>query len=310
MRSLVVVEHDGVSIRPATFNTLSAAAQIGGEVDLLVAGRACTAVAAQAATLAGVARVWLAEAPYLAEPSAENMAALVASHAAGYSHIFAAATSVGKSFLPRVAALLDVAQISEIVGIKSADTFVRPIYAGNVLATVQSSDAVKVISVRSTAFVAATGAGAAPVEVLAVPPDQGGSRVLSRELSSSSRPELAAARVVVAGGRGLGSRESFEQLLEPLAERLEAAIGATRAAVDAGFVSNDCQVGQTGVIVAPALYVALGISGAIQHLAGMQGSQVIVAINKDPEAAIFQVADYGLVADLFDAVPELTAALA
>jgi electron transfer flavoprotein alpha subunit len=309
MRCLVVLEHDGISIRPASFNTLSAAAQIGAEVDLLVAGCACAAVAAQAATLAGVARVWLAEAPHLAEPSAENMAALVVSHAAGYSHILAAATSAGKSFLPRVAALLDVAQISEIVGIQSADTFVRPIYAGNVLATVQSSDAIKVISVRSTAFAPATGVGAAPVEVLAVPPDQGGSRVLSRALTQSSRPELATARVVVAGGRGLGSREHFEQLLEPLAERLEAAIGATRAAVDAGFVSNDCQVGQTGIVVAPALYVALGISGAIQHLAGMQGSQVIVAINKDAEAAIFQVADYGLVADLFDAIPALTAAL-
>ena len=310
MRSLVIVEHDGLSIKPATFNTVSAAARIGGEIDLLVAGNGCAVVAEHAAKIAGIAKVWLAEGHDLADQLPENVAALVVANAAGYSHIFAAATTSGKNVLPRIAALLDVAQISEIVAVESADTFVRPIYAGNVLATVQSSDAVKVITVRATAFEPAGEGGAAQIERLAATSDQSRSRVLSRELSQSVRPELSAARVVIAGGRGLGSCENFQGLLEPLADKLGAALGATRAAVDAGFVSNDCQVGQTGKIVAPQLYIAVGLSGAIQHLAVMQGSKVIVAINKDAEAAIFQVADYGLVADLFEAVPELTAALA
>ena len=309
MRSLILVDHDGVSISPSTFNTVTAAMQIGADVDLLVAGNDCSAVAEQAGRIAGVAKVWLAEAAHLADQSPENIAALIVAHIAGYSHIFAAATPAGKNILPRVAALLDVAQISEVVAIESADTFVRPIYAGNVLATVQSSDAVKVITVRATAFAPAEQGGAARIDNLKATPDLAQSRVVSRELSKSERPELAAAKVVIAGGRGLGSGEHFHQLLEPLADKLGGALGATRAAVDAGFVSNDYQIGQTGKIVAPQLYIAVGISGAIQHLAGMKDSRVIVAINKDPDAAIFQVADYALVADLFEAVPELIDAL-
>ncbi|MEI7432348.1 MAG: FAD-binding protein, partial [Betaproteobacteria bacterium] len=281
MRSLILVDHDGVSITPATLNTVTAAALIGADIDLLVAGNACSAVAEQAGRIAGVAKVWLAEAPHLTDQSPENIAALIVAQAAGYSHIFAAATTTGKNTLPRVAALLDVAQISEIVAVESADTFVRPIYAGNVLATVQSSDAVKVITVRATAFAPAEQSGAARIDSLEPTPDLAQSRVVSREFSKSGRPELAAAKVVIAGGRGLGSGEHFHQLLEPLADKLGGALGATRAAVDAGFVSNDCQIGQTGKIVAPQLYIGVGISGAIQHLAGMKDSRVIVAINKD-----------------------------
>jgi len=309
MTCLVIAEHDNASLKPATLNTVAAAAQIGGEIHLLVAGNGCAAAADQAAKIAGVAKVLLAEAPHYAEQSAENIAALVVAHAGPYSHILAPATSAGKTVMPRVAALLDVAQISEIVAVRSPDTFVRPIYAGSVLETVRSSDAIKVVTVRATAFTAAAPGATACVESIAAAADLGQSKLISRELPQSARPELAAAKVVVSGGRGLGSSENFKQLLEPLADKLDAAIGASRAAVDAGYAPNDFQVGQTGKVVAPQLYIAVGISGAIQHLAGMQDSTVIVAINKDPDCAIFQVADYGLVGDLFEVVPALTAAL-
>ena len=309
MAILVIAEHDNISIKPATLNAVTAASKIGGELHLLVAGAGCAAAVEAAAKLSGVAKVRVADAAYYADQSAENMAALVVANAAGYSHIICPATTGGKNFMPRVAALLDVAQISDIVAVESADTFVRPIYAGNVLATVQSADAVKVITVRTTAFEAAAEGGAAVVEHLAVTPDSGKSRVIGRELTKSERPELTAAKIIVSGGRGLGSGENYHTLLEPLADKLNAALGASRAAVDAGFVPNDYQVGQTGKIVAPQLYIAIGISGAIQHLAGMKESKVIVAINKDPEAPIFQVADYGLVGDLFELVPQLAAAL-
>lgn len=309
MTCLVIAEHDNASIKPATFNTVTAAALVGGEIHLLVAGGECAAAAATAATIAGVTKVLLVDAAHYADQSPENIAALVVALAPAYSHVLAAATTAGKNFMPRVAALLDAAQISEIVAVHSPDTFVRPIYAGNVLATVQSSDAVKVITVRTTAFDAAAQGAAAPVETLAGGADLGQSKLISRELTQSARPELAAAKVVVSGGRGLGSGENFHRLLEPLADKLGAALGASRAAVDAGYVPNDFQVGQTGKIVAPQLYLAIGISGAIQHLAGMKESRVIVAINKDPDSAIFQVADYGLVGDLFEIVPALTAAL-
>ncbi|MEI7612191.1 MAG: FAD-binding protein [Betaproteobacteria bacterium] len=309
MRSLVIVEHDHAVVKSATLNTVSAAAQIGGEIDLLVAGSSCAEVAQLAAKIAGVSKVLLADAPHYADQSPENVAALVLAHAAGYSHILASASTAGKNVLPRVAALLDVAQISDIIAVEGFDTFVRPIYAGNVLSTVQSSDKVKVITVRATAFEPVVEGGDARVENIAAAADHGRSRVLSRDLTDSGRPELAAAKVVVAGGRGLGSGENFQRLLEPLADKLGAALGATRAAVDAGFVANDSQIGQTGKIVAPELYIAVGLSGAIQHVAGMKDSRVIVAINKDAEAPIFQVADVALVADLFDAVPALTAAL-
>ena len=309
MRILVIAEHDNVSLKPATHHAVTAATQLATEVDLLVAGAGCAGVAEQAARLSGVCKVLLSDAPHYADQSPENVAALVVAQAAAYSHLLTPATTAGKAFMPRVAALLDVAQVSEIVAIVSPDTFVRPIYAGNVLATVQSVDPHKVITVRTTAFAAADENGAAPVEVLPAAADLGMSTVVSRELSASLRPELSAARVVVAGGRGLGSGERYHQLLEPLADRLGAALGASRAAVDAGYAPNDYQVGQTGKVVAPQLYVAIGISGAIQHLAGMKDSRVIVAINKDAEAPIFQVADYGLVGDLFELVPELTAAL-
>ncbi len=309
MNLLVIAEHDNIVLKTATLNTVTAAERIGGTVHLLIAGQGCAAVAEQAAKIAGVAKVLLAEAPHYADQSPENIAALIVAHAAAYSHILAPATTAGKNLMPRIAALLDVAQISEIVAVDTPDTFVRPIYAGNVLATVQSMDTVKVITVRSTAFAPAGEGGTAGIENIVAAPDQGLSKVVSRELSQSARPELAAAKVVISGGRGLGSGESFHALLEPLADKLGAALGASRAAVDAGYVSNDFQVGQTGKIVAPQLYIAVGISGAIQHLAGMKESQVIVAINKDADAPIFQVADYGLVGDLFEVVPALTAAL-
>jgi electron transfer flavoprotein alpha subunit len=310
MPILVVAEHDDVSLKSATLNTVTAAAALrAGAVHVLVAGSNCTAAAAAAAKLAGVATVKVADAAHYADHGVENLAALIVDHATGYSHLLAPATSFGKNLMPRVAAALDAAQISEIVAVVSADTFVRPIYAGNALATVKSSDAIKVITVRTTAFDAAGAGGDAPIESLQPGPDLQLSRLVGRELTKSERPELSAAKVVVSGGRGLVNGENYRKVLEPLAGKLGAALGASRAAVDAGFVPNDYQVGQTGKIVAPQLYVAIGISGAIQHLAGMKDSKVIVAINKDPEAPIFQVADYGLVGDLFQVVPELTAAL-
>ncbi len=310
MAILVIAEHDNASLKAATLNTVAAAARIGGEIHVLVAGSNCGAAAEAAAKIVGVAKVKVADAAHYGEQTAENVAALVVANASGYTHILAPATSHGKNTLPRVAALLDVAQISEIVAVESPDTFVRPIYAGNALATVKSADAVKVVTVRTTAFDAAGQGGTAAVESIPAGPDLGVARLVGRELTKSARPELGAAKVIVSGGRGLGSGENYHALLEPLADKLGAALGASRAAVDAGFVPNDYQVGQTGKIVAPQLYLAVGISGAIQHLAGMKDSKVIVAINKDPDAPIFQVADYGLVADLFQAVPELTAALA
>ena len=305
MAILVIAEHDHGSLKGATLNAVAAAQQIGGEIHVLIAGQGADGAAKAAAGIAGVAKVLNAEAPHLGEFLAENVAALVVSIAKSYSHILAPATSNGKDVMPRVAALLDVQQISEIIAVESPDTFVRPIYAGNALATVKSKDPIKVITVRMTGFdaVAATGGNAA-IENTDSPADSGLSSFVGREVAKSERPELTSARVVVSGGRGMGSGENFK-ILEPLADRLNAAMGASRAAVDAGFVPNDWQVGQTGKIVAPELYVAVGISGAIQHLAGMKDSRVIVAINKDEEAPIFQVADYGIVGDLFKLVPEL-----
>ena len=305
MSILVLADHDNQSIRGATLNTVAAAAKIGGDIVLLVAGGACAAAAQAATQIAGVKKVLLADAPQYKDELAESLATLVASIASGYSHILAPATSFGKNVAPRVAALLDVAQISEIIAVNAPDTFVRPIYAGTALATVQSRDALKVITVRATGFdaVAASG-GSAAVETLAAVADAGLSSLVGRELVKSERPELTAAKVIVSGGRGMGSAENFK-LLDPLADKLGAAMGASRAAVDAGFVPNDWQVGQTVKIVAPELYIAIGISGAIQHMAGMKDSRVIVAINKDEEAPIFQVADYGIVGDLFKVVPEL-----
>ena len=306
MPILVVAEHDNSKVKKATLNTIAAAQKLGGEIHVLVAGHNAGAAAKEASQAAGVKKVLHADAPHLGEFLAENVAALVVSLAKGYSHILAPATSTGKDVMPRAAALLDVQQISDISAIESADTFVRPIYAGNALATVKSKDALKVITVRTTAFdaVAPTG-GSAPVETTAAPEDSGLSAFVSREVSKSERPELTAAKIIVSGGRGMGSGENFTKVLEPLADKLGAAMGASRAAVDAGFVPNDWQVGQTGKIVAPDLYVAVGISGAIQHLAGMKDSRVIVAINKDEEAPIFQVADYGIVGDLFQVVPSV-----
>ena len=311
MRALVIAEHDHGSLKAATLNTVTAAAKLGAPVDVLVAGAACAAAADAATKLAGVSTVKVADAPAYADQGAENLAALLVDviKTGGYSHVLAPATTLGKNVLPRVAALLDVAQISDIVAIESADTFVRPIYAGNALATVKSSDAIKIITVRTTAFDAAAEGGAAAVEALAAGADLGQSKLVGRELTKSARPELGAAKIIVSGGRGLGNGDNYRSVLEPLADKLGAAMGASRAAVDAGFVPNDYQVGQTGKIVAPQLYLAVGISGAIQHLAGMKDSKVIVAINKDPEAPIFQVADYGLVADLFETVPQLVSAL-
>jgi electron transfer flavoprotein alpha subunit len=305
MAVLVLAEHDNREIRKATLNTVAAAQKIGGEVHVLVAGHDAGGAAKAAAQIAGVAKVLHADAPHLGEFLAENVAALLVALAKGYSHLLAPATSTGKDVMPRAAALLDLQQISDIVAVESADVFVRPIYAGNALATVKSADAIKAITVRTTGFdaVAATGGNAA-VESVQPPADSGLSSFVSREVAKSERPELTSARIVVSGGRGMGSGENFK-LLEPLADKLNAAMGASRAAVDAGFVPNDWQVGQTGKIVAPELYVAIGISGAIQHLAGMKDSRVIVAINKDEEAPIFQVADYGIVGDLFQIVPQL-----
>ena len=305
MSILVIAEHDNAVLKAATLNTVTAATQLGDDVHILVAGHGCGAVAQAAAQVAGVKKVLVTDAPHYANQLAENLAALVVGLAGGYSHILAPATAAGKNTLPRVAALLDVAQISEVIKIESADTFVRPLYAGNVLATVQSKDAVKVLTVRGTAFPAAATGGSAPVETIAPAADAGVSSFVSQQLTKSDRPELTAARIIVSGGRGMGNGDNFK-LLEDVADKLNAAVGASRAAVDAGFVPNDYQVGQTGKVVAPELYIAVGISGAIQHLAGMKDSKVIVAINKDEEAPIFQVADYGLVADLFVAVPELS----
>jgi electron transfer flavoprotein alpha subunit len=305
MSILIISEHDNQSLKSGTFNTVAAAQRIGGDIVVLVAGAGCSAAADAAARIAGVSKVLVADAPQYGDQLAENLANLVVSIAGDYTHILTPASAFGKNALPRIAALLDVAQISDIIAVESPDTFVRPIYAGSALATVKSQDKVKVITVRMTGFdaAAATG-GSAGIEALAALPDSGLTAFVRRDVAKSDRPELIAARVIVSGGRGMGSGENF-RILEPLADKLGAAVGASRAAVDAGFVPNDYQVGQTGKIVAPDLYIAVGISGAIQHLAGMKDSKVIVAINKDPEAPIFEVADYGLVADLFQAVPEL-----
>jgi electron transfer flavoprotein alpha subunit len=310
MTSLVIAEHDNASIKGATLNTVTAAVACGGDVHVLVAGHNAGAAAAAAAQIAGVAKVIHADSEALAHGLAENVAAQVLAIAGNYSHILFPATAGGKNVAPRVAAKLDVAQISDITKVESADTFERPIYAGNAIATVQSTDAIKVITVRTTGFdaAAATG-GAAAVETAAAQADSGKSSFKGSEIAKNDRPELTAAKIIVSGGRALGSSEKFNEVMTPLADKLGAAIGASRAAVDAGYAANDLQVGQTGKIVAPQLYVACGISGAIQHLAGMKDSKVIVAINKDPEAPIFSVADFGLEADLFVAVPELTQAL-
>jgi electron transfer flavoprotein alpha subunit len=305
MVALVIAEHDNASLKGVTLNTVTAAAQCGGDVHILVAGSGCGAVAEAAAKVAGVAKVLVADAPQFADGLAENVAEQILAVAGNYSHILAPASAFGKNVLPRVAAKLDVAQISEITKVDAPDTFERPIYAGNAIATVQSTDNVKVITVRGTGFDAAAGeGGSAAVETVAAVADSGKSAFVGRELAKSDRPELTGAKVVVSGGRGMGSGDNFK-ILEPLADKLGAAMGASRAAVDAGYVPNDWQVGQTGKIVAPQLYIAVGISGAIQHLAGMKDSKTIVAINKDPEAPIFSVADYGIVGDLFEVVPAL-----
>jgi electron transfer flavoprotein alpha subunit len=310
MTSLVIAEHDNTSIKGATFNTVTAALQCGGDVHVLVAGNNAGAAAAAAAQIAGVSKVLHADSDALAHGLAENMTAQIVAAATSYTHIVFPATAAGKNVAPRVAAKLDVGQISDVTKVESADTFERPIYAGNAMATVQSLDAIKVLTVRTTGFdpAAATG-GSAAVEVLAAVAASTHVAYMGSEIAKNDRPELTAAKIIVSGGRALGSAEKFNDVLTPLADKLGAAIGASRAAVDAGYAANDLQVGQTGKIVAPQLYIAAGISGAIQHLAGMKDSKVIVAINKDPEAPIFSVADYGLEADLFVAVPELLAAL-
>ncbi|WEN42659.1 Electron transfer flavoprotein subunit alpha [Thauera sp. GDN1] len=312
MKTLVIAEHDNERLATATLNAVTAAARFGGEIDVLVAGHGCEAVVAQAQAVGGVTRVLKVDAVHYAEPLAENLAILVQRLAGegGYRAVLAGASSFGKNLGPRVAALLDVAAVSDVVAIEAPGRYLRPIYAGNVMVAVESDQTLDVLTVRTTAFDAAGAGGGAAVETIAAGPDLGLSRVVGRELSKSERPELGAAAIVVSGGRGLGSGDNYRRVLEPLADSLGAALGASRAAVDAGYVPNDYQVGQTGKIVAPGLYVAVGISGAIQHLAGMKDSRVIVAINKDPDAPIFQVADYGLVADLFEAVPALTASLA
>ena len=310
MAALVIAEHDNQSLKAATLNAVAAALQCSAEVDVLVAGSGADAVAAAAAQIAGVRKVIQVDSPNLADQLAEPLAAQILAIAKQYSHILAPATANGKNVLPRVAAKLDVAQLSDITKVISVDTFERPIYAGNAIATVQTNDSIKVITVRTTGFdpVAATG-GSAAIEKQAAIEGKSSSAFVGRQLTKSDRPELTAAKIIVSGGRGLGSGEKYQEIIAPLADKLGAALGASRAAVDAGYVPNDYQVGQTGKIVAPELYIAIGISGAIQHLAGMKDSKVIVAINKDPEAPIFSVADYGLVADLNTAVPELTKAL-
>ncbi|MCM2337163.1 electron transfer flavoprotein subunit alpha/FixB family protein [Hydrogenophaga pseudoflava] len=312
MTTLIIAEHDNTALKASTLNTIAAAKRLGGDMHVLVAGGNCAAVAQAAAAVAGVARVLHADAAHYEAHLAENLAELVRSRVrsdAAYTHVLAPATAFGKNVLPRVAALLDASQVSDVIAIESADTFVRPFYAGNALARVQSKDAIKVLSIRTTAFDPVGAGGTAVIETLAAAADLGLSRLVGREVVKLERPELSAASIIVSGGRGLGAAEKFHAVLEPLADKLGAALGASRAAVDAGYAPNDYQVGQTGKIVAPQLYVAVGISGAIQHLAGMKDSKVIVAINKDAEAPIFQVADYGLVGDLFAAVPELVAAL-
>lgn len=311
MTILVIAEHDNATVKAATLNTVAAAQKLGGDIHVLVAGQNAGAAAQAAAKIAGVTKVLVADGAHLAHGLAENVADLVVGLGKDYGAILAPSTSYGKNILPRVAALLDVAMVSDIVAVEGADTFVRPIYAGNVLATVKSADPIKVVTVRTTAFdpVAAEG-GSAAVENIGAGADAGLSSFVSAEITKSDRPELTAAKIIVSGGRGMGSSENFDKYLTPVADKLGAAVGASRAAVDAGFAPNDYQVGQTGKIVAPQLYIAVGISGAIQHLAGMKDSKVIVAINKDEEAPIFQVADYGLVGDLFQVLPELEAALA
>ena len=306
MSILVIAEHNNQSLKADTFKAVKAASQIGGDIHLLVAGFNSAAAVAEAATLQGVSKVLHADSAAYQHQLAENISLLVTELAKDYQHVVASATTNGKNFLPRVAALLDVAQISDVIAIESADTFVRPVYAGNAIATVKSSDAIKVLTVRSAAFDAVATGNNAAIEVISLAKDAGVSSFVSEELTKSERPELTAAKVIISGGRGMQNGENFG-LLNGIADKLNAAIGASRAAVDAGFVPNDMQVGQTGKIVAPDLYIAVGISGAIQHLAGMKDSKVIVAINKDPEAPIFQVADYGLVGDLFAILPELEA---
>jgi electron transfer flavoprotein alpha subunit len=308
MAVLVIAEHDGKQLKPGTANAVTAAGKMGGDITVLVAGHQCADAAKAAGKLTGVKKVLHCDAPQYAGALAENLTALIVPLASQYTHVVAPATGFGKNLMPRVAALLDVQQISDISAVEAPDRFVRPTYAGNVLATVQSKDKIKVVTVRGTGFDAAGEGGSAPVETLAPASDTGLSKFNGQELTKSARPELAAARIIVSGGRGMGSGENFK-ILEALADKLGAAVGASRAAVDSGFVPNDYQVGQTGKIVAPELYIAVGISGAIQHLAGMKDSKVIVAINKDPEAPIFAVANYWLVEDLFKAVPELTGEL-
>ncbi len=308
MSVLLVADHNNETLSPATAKALGAAAQLGGDVDILVAGHGCRGVAEQAAGLSGVAKIIVADAAHLEHQIAEEMTALILPMMDGYDALVTAATTTGKNFMPRVAALLDVMQVSDITAVKAPDIFERPIYAGNAMQTVQTSDGKKVVTVRTTAFDAAPDGGSAAIEDADVPEPVGISEFVSAELSKSDRPELTSARIVISGGRGMQSGDNFH-LLEKIADRLGAAVGASRAAVDAGFVPNDYQVGQTGKVVAPELYIAVGISGAIQHLAGMKDSKLIVAINKDEEAPIFQVADYGLVADLFEALPELDSEL-
>ena len=304
MTALVIAEHDNASLKASTLNTVTAASQCAADIHVLIAGHHCDAAAAAAAQIAGISKVIVADNAAFADGLAENVAAQALSIAKQYTHVLAPATAYGKNILPRIAACLDVGQISEITKVDAPDTFERPIYAGNAIATVQSIDPIKVITVRATGFDAAAAGGSAAIEKIDAVADSGKSNFVSRELAKSDRPELTAAKVIVSGGRGIGSAENFK-ILEPLADKLGAAMGASRAAVDAGYVPNDWQVGQTGKIVAPQLYIAVGISGAIQHLAGMKDSKTIVAINKDAEAPIFSVADYGLVADLFEAVPAL-----
>ncbi|MBY5761549.1 electron transfer flavoprotein subunit alpha/FixB family protein [Rhizobium leguminosarum] len=309
MTILLLADHDNASLSDQTAKALTAAAKIGGDIHILVAGKAAKPAAEQAAKLAGVSKVLLAESDELANNLAEPLADLIVSISGSYDTILSAATSVGKNVLPRVAALLDVAQVSEIIEVISSDTFKRPIYAGNAIQTVQASDAKKVITVRTASFASAPEGGSATIEAIPAVSDPGLSTFVGDALSASDRPELTSAKIIISGGRALGSAEKFREVILPLADKLGAAVGASRAAVDAGYAPNDWQVGQTGKVVAPQLYIACGISGAIQHLAGMKDSKVIVAINKDEEAPIFQVADYGLVADLFDALPELEKAL-